>query len=175
MRDLAADYVLDELSHLELQAFETHLDRCAECRDDVESLREIVQALRSPAPRPDLWAEVERRITCGPTFAFRSDREGWLPAPMPGVETRILAVDRDADRVTYLARLVAGTVHAAHGHAGPEECLVLSGTLQVGDTTMHPGDYQRVPAGGMHPVQSTDTGCELLLVSAAADSPLAWG
>jgi anti-sigma-K factor RskA len=49
--DNAAPYVLGALSELERQAFESHLERCARCREDVERLRPAAEALpRSVTP-----------------------------------------------------------------------------------------------------------------------------
>jgi hypothetical protein len=46
---------------------------------------------------------------------------------------------------------------------------VLQGDIWVGDVHMRRGDYQRAPAGRRHPVQTTDEGCVLLLVSSLSD------
>jgi hypothetical protein len=47
---------------------------------------------------------------------------------------------------------------------------VLQGDLRVGPTLhMRAGDYQRVEKGHQHPVQSTDGGCLLFIVSSLHD------
>jgi anti-sigma-K factor RskA len=49
--DNAAPYLLGALSELERQAFESHLERCAGCREQVERLRPAAEALpRSVTP-----------------------------------------------------------------------------------------------------------------------------
>jgi anti-sigma-K factor RskA len=49
--DNAAPYLLGALSELERQAFESHLERCAGCREEVERLRPAADALpRSVTP-----------------------------------------------------------------------------------------------------------------------------
>ena len=49
--DSAAAYLLDALPDRERQAFESHLERCGSCRDEVERLRPAAEALpRSVTP-----------------------------------------------------------------------------------------------------------------------------
>jgi anti-sigma factor ChrR (cupin superfamily) len=78
-------------------------------------------------------------------------------------------MDSARDRMTCLVRMAAGTAYPRHIHAGPEECLVLEGELRVGDEMLRAGDYQRAAPGSHHPVQSTDRGCLLLIVSSLSD------
>jgi quercetin dioxygenase-like cupin family protein len=68
-----------------------------------------------------------------------------------------------------LVRMAPGSEYPGHRHAGAEECYVLQGDIWVGDVHMRRGDYQRAPAGSRHPVQTTDEGCVLLLVSSLSD------
>jgi len=105
---------------------------------------------------------------------FRAASESdWEPTGATGVEARRLFVDPDADRVTMMVRMAAGTSWPAHIHAGPEECYVLAGDLRVGELHMHAGDFQRAEAGSRHGVQSTEGGCTLLLVSSLRDTLVA--
>jgi anti-sigma factor ChrR (cupin superfamily) len=98
-----------------------------------------------------------------------STENGFEPTAFEGVEARRLFVDRANDRVTMIVRMKAGARYPGHVHAAAEECYVLAGDLHVGDRRMHAGDYQRAEAGSTHPVQSTDEGCVLLLVSSLHD------
>jgi len=97
----------------------------------------------------------------------------WEPTGRQGVSARRLSVDASTDRVTMLVRMEAGTSWPAHVHADSEECYVLQGDLCVGDVSMHAGDYQRVPAGSTHPVQTTEGGCLLFISGSRSDRVIA--
>jgi anti-sigma factor ChrR (cupin superfamily) len=69
--------------------------------------------------------------------------------------------------------MAPGTSYPAHRHGGAEECFVLEGDLRVGaDLHMRAGDFQRAEEGSVHPDQTTDHGCVLLIVSSTADEIL---
>ncbi len=98
--------------------------------------------------------------------------EAFEPIGIDGIVVRRLAVDREKDQVTMLVRMAAGASFPAHRHGGAEECFVLEGDLHVGDVHMHGGDFQRAEDGSVHPVQRTDGGCVLLIVSSTRDELL---
>jgi quercetin dioxygenase-like cupin family protein len=103
-------------------------------------------------------------------FLFVGGAEGGFePTGFEGIEARRLFVDHDNDRVTMLVRMRAGARYPGHVHASAEECYVVSGDLHVGDRRMHAGDFQRAEPGSLHPVQSTENGCVLLLTSSLHD------
>src|SRR5262245_17092427 len=52
-REQAALYVLDALSPAEAAAFEAHLGTCAECAEDIRTLRPAVAALAGAVPQVD--------------------------------------------------------------------------------------------------------------------------
>ncbi len=114
------------------------------------------------------WADSTGVDRAGFLFVGSSEN-GFEPTGFEGIEARRLFVDHDRDRVTMLVRMKAGARYPGHVHADAEECYVLAGDLHVGDRRMHAGDYQRAEAGSTHPVQSTDGGCVLLLVSSLHD------
>ena len=64
--EMAAPYVLDALDDLDRTRFERHLDTCAECRDDVNALREGLDQIAAsdavsppPAVRPAVLGQIE--------------------------------------------------------------------------------------------------------------------
>jgi len=91
------------------------------------------------------------------------------PTGIDGIEVRRLAVDHERDQVTMLVRMAPGTSYPAHRHGGAEECFVVQGDLRVGSLHMRAGDFQRAELGSQHPLQTTDTGCLLLIVSSTND------
>lgn len=184
---LCADYVLEFGSSLERLEFETHMAECPTCSEEVNALSALTATLRGPAAngpeRPDLWDRVASQLefTLKPiaaespiNFQLVDSGSPWEPAPIPGVETRILQIDRERDRVTFEARLQPGASYPPHEHHGPEECYILSGDLWVGDVHMQAGDYQSLENGSLHEAQSTDGGCQLLLIGSVKNSPLMW-
>ncbi len=99
----------------------------------------------------------------------RCGQDDWQETGVPGVRVRRLFVDRERNQFTAVVRMDPGTAYPRHVHNGPEECLVLSGDLHVGETVMHAGDYQRASAGSHHGIQRTEGGCELLIISSLSD------
>src|SRR5262245_17703317 len=153
---------------------------------------ELAAVAREAEPSRDVWTAIEAAVRTPETRAgaetpdarpwrawasdagprageftlVRDSEAAWEPAGAPGVEARRLHVDRSRNTATMLVRMAPGTSYPAHRHGGREECFVLSGDLRVGDQlVMHSGDYQRAELGSVHPVQSTENGCLLLLVS----------
>ena len=106
-------------------------------------------------------------------LAFVAAEGPWEATAVPGIEARKLFVDEPNDRVTMLVRMAPGAAYPSHRHAGPEECYVLQGDLRTGDVVQHAGEYQRAAMGSVHPSQSTEGGCVLLIVSSLHDTLLA--
>ena len=85
----AAGYVVGSLDAEERRAFESHLTGCAECAEDVASLRPVVGALATAVPQVTPRAELRARILSGAapragTDAPIHDRKSpaaltWLP------------------------------------------------------------------------------------------------
>ena len=88
---------------------------------------------------------------------IRSGEEGWFGWG-PGVEKKILHVDRAAGFESYLLRMAAGARLPAHDHGATEECLMLEGEIAIGDLRLAAGDYHVVAAGTGHPEIISETG-----------------
>ena len=196
--ELAALYALSALSSTEMAELEREERDNPAFWDEVRSLRAAAAGLAEAGPRAkpgrDLWPAIARRIQ--PEQASDSSRaspvqlqvwkqwrasrthnrvvpssEGTFdPTDIAGISVRRLSVDEQAERVTMLIRMEAGTAYPAHRHASAEECYVLEGDLRIGeDVEMRAGDFQRMDSGSLHPVQSTRGGCLLLLTSSQHD------
>ena len=61
-RDMLADYLGDELTPTERQAFDSHLSACEHCRSEVDSLQAAVRALRQLDPPPTPLAAPQQAI-----------------------------------------------------------------------------------------------------------------
>lgn len=201
--ELAALYALSALSGPEMEALEREQRAHAAFWAEVRSLRDAAAGLAESGPRArprrDLWPAIRARIagaesrsTPSPTDVRTQVWKSWRatgepedmtvaarggafePTDIPGIRVRRLFVDEEADRVTMLVRMDAGTAYPAHRHGGAEECYVLEGDLEiVGKQELQAGDYQRMEAGSLHPVQRTERGCLLLITSSRHDELVA--
>jgi anti-sigma-K factor RskA len=83
----AAGYVLGSLDPEERRAFESHLSGCAECAEEVASLRPVVGALATAVPQVTPRAELRARVLAGAASGQAQSRRsawetrvgGWLP------------------------------------------------------------------------------------------------
>ena len=75
-KELLVAYAYDEVSDAERASFEAHLGACADCRDEVDGLRQLRSTLSAWAPpRPELaFRIVDRAEEARPTRAW------WTPA-----------------------------------------------------------------------------------------------
>ena len=172
-------YALQALPSSEAGAVGAHIAGCAECRDEMEALRPIVDSfvswptdvLRPPVP---LWERLARRI------AAETGGEPVLPAPQrwaepewkeaaPGISCKLLATDTETNLVTMLVRLAPGTEYPPHRHAGLEELHLLYGELMIGDRRLYPGDYNRAEAGSVDHRVWSETGCTCVLITSYHD------
>ncbi|MEQ1891426.1 MAG: cupin domain-containing protein [Planctomycetota bacterium] len=195
--ELAALYALSALSAPEMEALERERREHAAFWAEVRSLRDAAAGLAESGPRArprrDLWPAIRARIgaaeprtasapsdvpaqvwkswraTSEPDAGTIAARDGaFEPTDIPGIRVRRLHVDEEAERVTMLVRMDAGTAYPAHRHGGAEECYVLEGDLEiVGQQELHAGDYQRMETGSLHPLQRTRKGCLLLITSSS--------
>ncbi len=197
--ELAALYALGELPPEQAAEFERHLAAgCELCAGELrrldravtrlfsaapeipvaphirdELLRRIASACEPPAdrpqPNPQVWKHWSPDDASSDLIIRDAMRLGWERTGIDGIEVRRLFVDQRRNQMTALVRMAAGTAYPPHRHGGPEECLVLEGTLRVGSRLLHAGDYQRMAQDSEHEVQSTDDGCTLLIISSLTD------
>jgi len=175
-------YVLKALPPGEAAVVGAHIVGCSECRQEIETLGPVVDAfvswptdvLRPSAP---LWERLAQRI------AAETGGEPVLPAPQrsaepewrevaPGISCKLLATDRENNRVSMVVRLAPGTEYPPHRHGGVEELHLLHGELMIGDRTLHPGDYNRAEAGSVDHRVWSETGCTCVLVTSYHDALL---
>lgn len=119
-----------------------------------------IPAVAPPARvRAALLARIAEPPPAGFTFAFAADAE-FAPVPhAPGVSARVLHVDEAAGRFTCILKMAPGARYPAHRHDGPEECVVLAGSIVVGGVRLRAGDYQRAAADTDHVEQWTTALC----------------
>lgn len=172
-------YALSALPTAERSAVEAHLAKCAECREQLERLRPVVDSfvawpralLRPPTP---LWGRLERMLGDEPgNVELASAEDDWQqPAweeAAPGLWYQLLSKDADTHRVTMLVRLEPGVEYPPHVHAGTEELHLLDGELWIDDQKLYPGDYNRAEPGTADRRVWSETGCSCVLITSHRD------
>ena len=173
-------YVLQALPSSEVPIVMAHISACAECRQEMETLRPIIGAFVAwPTdvlrPSASLWDRLARRISVETgqeplAPARRQWAEPEWEEAAPGLSYKMLATDTENDRVSMLVRLAPGAAYPAHRHAGVEELHLLHGELMVDDRKLHPGDYLRADAGSADYRVWSETGCTCVLLTSTRDT-----
>ncbi len=172
-------YALQVLPSREVPVVEAQISACADCQQEMETLRPMVDAFVAwPTdvlrPSPSLGKRLAQRI------AAETNGEPVWPAPerwaepewkdvAPGIACKLLATDTEKNRVSMLVRLAPGADYPPHGHDGIEELHMLHGELIVDDQTFYPGDYRRAEAGSVDHRVWSETGCTCVLVTSSHD------
>lgn len=145
----------------------------ASVRDEVAHLYgaavEIAAVTTGEAPSPDVRAALLARIATPSNHTVTASDGEWVETPVRGVRMKILAIDRERDRVTMLLRGEPGATYPAHRHSGPEECYVIRGSVVIEGRLLRAGDFHHAEGASDHDALHTDEGVEVLLVAAASD------
>ncbi len=177
--DLVFLYALQALPSSEIPVVEAHISSCADCRQEIETLRPIIGSFVSwPTdvlrPSVSLWERLAQRI------AEETGNEPVLPPSQlpakpeweevaPGISCKLLATDMEKNRVSMLVRLAPGTDYPRHRHAGVEELHLLHGELMIDDRKLYPGDYNRAEADTVDYRVWSETGCTCVLLTSIED------
>jgi len=172
-------YALHVLPASERPVVEAHLSECAECRQELETLRPVIGAFTSwPTdvlrPSASLWERLAGRIAgetgAAPVMpAARQPAEPEWEEVASGISCKLLATDTESGRVSMLVRLAPGAAYPPHRHAGVEELYLLDGELMIDDKMLHPGDYNRAEAGSADQRVWSETGCTCVLLTSTRD------
>jgi quercetin dioxygenase-like cupin family protein len=130
---------------------------------------EIASGVIGETPSPAVREALLTRIAAPSNHTITVDDGTWVDTPIPGLRMKILAIDRVRDRVTMLLRGEPGARYPAHRHSAPEECYVISGSLNVEGRVLRAGDFHHAEGDSDHGELWTDEGVEVLLVAAASD------
>ena len=161
---LAGDYVLGALSGPELAEFEANLARNPELQRKVAAwerrLTPLAATLPEVTPRASVWDAIEAALDAAgpPATVTVREREGEWRMLAPGLEIKLLLVDREAGFQSFLLRLAPGCQLPAHDHHALEECLLLEGDMLIGDRAYAAGDYHAALPGSRHAPISTRNG-----------------
>jgi anti-sigma factor ChrR (cupin superfamily) len=104
----------------------------------------------------------------GEAHVARGGDGSWRPGAVSGVETRRLS-PRGRPPHTSVVRMQAGVRLPRHRHLTVEQFYLLEGDADVTGQRLGRGDYYRAPAGTVHEVTSTESGCSFVLMSSAIE------
>ena len=113
----------------------------------------IAPAELSQSDRESLHDRIMARISADPpqrTYTVRANEGTWIPVG-PGVELKVLRMDREANSQTVLFRMQPGSQIVPHPHNQEEECLVMEGEILVGEHRVGKGDMHIAMPGAKHP------------------------
>jgi anti-sigma factor ChrR (cupin superfamily) len=172
-------YALQALPAGAVAAAEAHIASCTECRRELESLRptidrfvtwptDVLRPTASLQTRLALRIAEETGKPPVPPPAQRWSEPEWEQVA-PGIECKLLATDRERQRVSMLVRLAPGASYPAHTHAGAEELHLLDGELWIDERRLVPGDCNYGTPGGRDERIWSETGCTCVLVTSTED------
>ncbi len=113
----------------------------------------IAPAELSQSDRESLHVRIMARISDAPpqrTYTVRANEGTWISVG-PGVELKVLRMDREANSQTVLFRMQPGSQIVPHPHNQEEECLVMEGEILVGNHRVAAGDMHIAMPGAKHP------------------------
>ena len=173
----AAEYALGTLEGAEHDAFERDLAADGAARSALarwEALLAQFAAGPEIEPPAGLWPAIEEAIDAPEAdragMATIRDAGGDWREILPGVEKKILFIDREAAMESYLLRMAPGSRMPAHDHAKVEECMMISGEVWIGDLRLVAGDYHVVAGGTSHEAITSPTGATAFIRSAYAEA-----
>lgn len=103
-----------------------------------------------PATEAQWWS-----VPAAPLQCIGVEQRRWRNG-FEGVQT--LALWGTPGIVSMLVRFAPGAGVPDHHHAVHEDCLMLEGSMFLGDIVLRAGDYQLAPAGGGHFGEMSDVG-----------------
>ena len=110
-----------------------------------------------------ILARIEDKAPPG-TFTIRAADMKWATVG-PGVEIKVLRMDRERNDQTVLIRMQPGSVVVGHRHTQEEECLILQGEVFIGDYRLGEGDMHVARPGVVHAPITAPRGALLMIRS----------
>lgn len=157
----------DPVATLEVEKFQSVAETMAVSSPDPAPRKNLKHRLMAAVTNTKLksWTEPEEGV-----HVLRKGHGAWRETGYPGVTTKLLHLEQDTRMATSLLRLEPGAKYPPHHHTQMEQCLVISGDVRLGSKIhIHAGDYEKAIAGTDHEFLTSDTGCELLILSCLED------
>ncbi len=105
------------------------------------------------APSSGLWeriaAKVDEAEAIPGTMTIPMSEGTWEPLA-PGIERKVVHLDRQAGTQSCFLRMRAGAVLPPHDHGADEHCVVMQGDVEVGGKTFGAGAYHLASKGTPH-------------------------
>jgi len=134
-----------------------------------ELKKRILERIASEGPaRPASLPPGGRAVLPGVTAVLVADTE-WIPAPLPGLDYKVLHRDDARGYTTRLLRFAPGSTYPAHRHGATEEVFIVSGSVVLNGVTLRAGDYCRSEAGTHETAAFSAEGGMAIIVSSDAD------
>lgn len=134
---------------------------------DADLLAELDLGHAADTVQPEVAARIKRRLfqriaqSDGHIVAIQADSKTWKPF-LPGVSIKVL--HKHADMMSYLLRMEPGSSIPAHRHPHEEECVVLEGSIHIGEVALSAGGFLLVHEGVLHAeLVAEDEGATLYL------------
>ena len=172
------EYALRAVSSSEAASIEAHVSTCPDCRQELESLRALVDSFVAwPTdvlrPQTELWDRLSQRLAADGEEPRPFESSGWSEPEWeevaPGISCKLLATDAERGVVSMLVRLAPGVHYPPHTHGGLEELHLLDGELWIDELKLSPGDYNCAEAGTSDARVWSQTGCTCVLVTSTRD------
>ena len=165
---LAARYALGVADLSEIVAAEARLESDRHFAAEVARYDAIFAAFYDEAavetPSAGVWDRIEAAIDDSQkspqTRTLRTEGLAWEPFA-PGIDRKLLYVDKAAATQISLFRLSPGSGVMGHSHALMEECLVVEGEIEVDGITIRKGDLHLALPGSRHGPLTSRTGAVL--------------
>jgi quercetin dioxygenase-like cupin family protein len=142
-------------------------------RSEIASLYETATALALAVepvePPPNLRERVLAAARTPTRYTVWAGEGEWVETGLPGIQTKVLSVDKVRSLTTLLVRAQPGAVYPSHKHHGPEECLVVSGSVVIDGRVLRAGDFHHADEGSDHAEITTTEGAHVLIVGAIED------
>jgi putative transcriptional regulator len=142
-------------------------------RAHVASLYDVALALGSSVeqvePSPRVREAVLGSTRAPGRYTVFSGDQAWADTPLPGIQMKVLSMDKARGVATMLIRASAGAVYPSHRHSGPEECYVIRGSVVIDGRVLRAGDFHHADADSDHGEITTTEGAEVLIVGAIDD------
>ena len=81
----------------------------------------------------------------------------------PRIKLKVLRREADGSSMSYLLKLEPGAFLVPHRHHIDEECVVLEGSVTIGEENVGPGTYHLAPRGMVHAAIRSEHGAILFI------------
>jgi quercetin dioxygenase-like cupin family protein len=142
-------------------------------RSEVARLYDDATAVALSVPPLEPPAHVRQRVLAEArkpaTYTVWAADAAWIDTGLPGIRSRVIAVDKARSLVTLVIRAEPGAVYPSHKHHGPEQCFVISGSVVIDGRVLRAGDFHHADEDSAHAEITTTEGAEVFIVGAIED------